>query len=53
MSIAVKTILELAVVMLLIYGYIHEKEIIRFELWLRIKILRFILGVKENDKRRS
>ena len=47
MSIAVKTILELAVVMLLIYGFIFEKEIIKFELWLRIKILRFILGVRK------
>ena len=45
MPIIVKSLIEAAVVLLLIYGYIHEKEIIRFELWLRIKILRAILGV--------
>lgn len=45
LSIVAKTIFELAVVLLLIYGFIHEKEIIRFELWLKIKILRAILGV--------
>lgn len=43
--IVAKTILELAVVLLLIYGFIHEKEVIRFEKWLKIKILRAILGV--------
>ena len=31
MSIVVKTILELAVVLLLIVGFIFEKEIIKFE----------------------
>lgn len=45
MPIIVKSLIEAAVVLLLIYGFIHEKEIIRFELWLRIKILRVILGV--------
>lgn len=45
MTIIVKSLIEAAAVLLLIYGYIHEKEIIRFELWLRIKILRAILGV--------
>lgn len=53
MSIAVKTILELAVVLLLIYGYIHEQDVINFEQRLKAKILKFLLGVKENDKRRS
>lgn len=45
MTIIVKSLIEAAVVLLLIYGFIHEKEIIRFELWLKIKILRAILGV--------
>lgn len=45
MPIIVKSLIEAAVVLLLIYGFIHEKEIIRFELWLKIKILRVILGV--------
>lgn len=45
MPIIVKSLVEAAVVLLLIYGFIHEKEIIRFELWLKIKILRAILGV--------
>ena len=53
MSEMIRSFFELLVVLAIIYGYIHEKEIIRFELWLRIKILRFILGVKKNDKRRS
>lgn len=45
MSIAVKTILELAVVLLLIYGYIHEQDVIDFEERLKAKILKFLLGV--------
>lgn len=45
MPVIVKSLIEAAVVLLLIYGFIHEKEIIRFELWLKIKILRAILGV--------
>lgn len=45
MSIAVKTILELAVVLLLIYGYIHEQDVIDFEQRLKAKILKFLLGV--------
>lgn len=45
MTIIVKSLIEAAVVLLLIYGFLHEKEIIRFELWLKIKILRAILGV--------
>lgn len=45
MPIIVKSLIEAAVVLLLIYGFLHEKEIIRFELWLKIKILRAILGV--------
>lgn len=45
MPIIVKSLIEAAVVLLLIYGFIHEKEISRFELWLKIKILRAILGV--------
>lgn len=48
MSIAVKTILELAVVLLLIYGYIHEKEIIKFEVALRKAIFK-----KIKSKRKS
>ena len=43
--IVAKTILEFTAVVLLIYGFIHEKEVIRFEKWLKIKILREILGV--------
>lgn len=42
MSIVVKTILELAVVMSLIYGYIHEKEVIEFEVALRKAIFKKI-----------
>lgn len=42
MPIAVKTILELAVVLLLIYGYIHEKEIIKFEVAVRKAIFKKI-----------
>ena len=42
MSIAVKTILELAVVLLLIVGYIHEKEIIKFEVAVRKAIFKKI-----------
>ena len=45
MTIIIKSLIEATVVLLLIYGYIHEEEIIRFELWLKIKILRAILGV--------
>ena len=45
MTIIIKSLIEAAIVLLLIYGFIHEKEIIRFELWLKIKILRAILGV--------
>lgn len=45
MSIAVKTILELAVVLLLIYGYIHEQDVIDSEQRLKAKILKFLLGV--------
>lgn len=45
MPIIVKSLIEAAIVLLLIYGFIHEKEIIRFELWLKRKILRAILGV--------
>lgn len=48
MSIAVKTILELAVVLLLIYGYIHEKEIIKFEVAVRKAIFK-----KIKSKRKS
>lgn len=49
MSIAVKTILELAVVLLLIYGYIHEKEIIKFEVAVR-KAIRKRLKSKRKCK---
>lgn len=45
MTIIVKSLIEAAAVLLLIYGCIHEEKIIRFELWLKIKILRAILGV--------
>ena len=43
--IVAKTILEFIAVILLIYGFIHEKEVIRFEKWLKIKVLRAILGI--------
>mgnify|MGYP004500592193 FL=1 len=49
MSIAVKAILELAVVLLLIYGYIHEKEIIKFEVAVR-KAIRKRLKSKRKCK---
>lgn len=49
MSIAVKTILELAVVLLLIVGYIHEKEIIKFEVAVR-KAIRKRLKSKRKSK---
>lgn len=42
MSIAVKTILELAVVLLLIVGFIFEKEVIEFEVALRKAIFKKI-----------
>ncbi len=42
MSIVVKTILELAVVLLLIVGFIFEKEIIKFEVALRKAIFKKI-----------
>ena len=48
--IVAKTILEFTAVVLLIYGFIHEKEVIRFEKWLKIKILRAILGVMKWKK---
>lgn len=48
MSIAIKTILELAVVLLLIVGYIHEKEIIKFEVAVRKAIFK-----KIKSKRKS
>ena len=48
--IVAKTILEFTAVVLLIYGFIHEKEVIRFEKWLKIKILRTILGVMKWEK---
>lgn len=49
MSIAVKTILELAVVLLLIVGYIHEKGIIKFEVAVR-KAIRKRLKSKRKCK---
>lgn len=48
--IVAKTILEFTAVVLLIYGFIHEKEVIRFEKWLKIKVLRFVLGVIEDER---
>lgn len=42
MSIVVKTILELAVVLLLIVGFIFEKEVIEFEVALRKAIFKKI-----------
>ena len=49
MSIAVKTILELAVVLLLIVGFIFEKEIIKFEVAVR-KAIRKRLKSKRKCK---
>lgn len=49
MSIAVKTILELAVVLLLIVGFIFEKEIIEFEVAVR-KAIRKRLKSKRKCK---
>lgn len=48
MSIAIKSILELAVVLLLIYGYIHEKEVIEFEVAVR-KAIRKKLKAKRKS----
>ena len=48
--IVAKTILEFTAVVLLIYGFIHEKEVIRFEKWLKIKVLRFVLGVIDDER---
>lgn len=49
MSIAVKTILELVVVLLLIVGFIFEKEIIKFEVAVR-KAIRKRLKSKRKCK---
>ena len=49
MSIVVKTILELAVVLLLIVGFIFEKEIIKFEVAVR-KAIRKRLKSKRKCK---
>lgn len=49
MSIVVKTILELAVVMSLIVGFIFEKEIIKFEVAVR-KAIRKRLKSKRKCK---
>lgn len=39
LAIFAKTTIELAVVLLLIYGFIHEKEVIRFEQRVRMIIV--------------
>lgn len=49
MSTVVKTILELAVVLLLIVGFIFEKEIIKFEVAVR-KVIRKRLKSKRKCK---
>ena len=49
----IRSFFELLIVLAIIYGYIHEQNVIDFEQRLKAKILKFLLGVKENDKRRS
>lgn len=49
----IKSFFELLVILAIIYGYIHEQDVINFEQQLKAKILKFLLGVKKNDKRRS
>ncbi len=39
LAIFAKTSIELAVVLLLIYGFIHEKEVIKFEQYIKMVIV--------------
>ena len=39
LAIFAKTGIELAVVLLLIYGFIHEKEVIKFEQYVKMVIV--------------
>ena len=39
LAIFAKTSIELAVVLLLIYGFIHEKEVIKFEQYVKMVIV--------------
>lgn len=44
-SILAKTTIEFLVVVLLIYGFVHEQEIIKIEQKIKIKILRALLQI--------
>ena len=41
----IKSFFELLVILAIIYGYIHEQDVINFEQRLKAKILKFLLGV--------
>ena len=45
MSIIIRSFFELLVILAIIYGYIHEQDVIDFEQRLKAKILKFLLGV--------
>ena len=49
LAIFAKTTLELAVVLLLIYGFIHEKDVIRFEQ--RVKMI-IVVNYRRYKKRK-
>lgn len=45
MSEMISSFFELLVILAIIYGYIHERDVIDFEQRLKAKILKFLLGV--------
>lgn len=47
MSEMIRSFFELLVILAIIYGYIHERDVIDFEQRLKAKILKFLLGVKK------
>ncbi len=49
LAIFAKTSIELAVVLLLIYGFIHEKEVIKFEQYVKMVI---VVNYRRYKKRR-
>ena len=48
LAIFAKTSIELAVVLLLIYGFIHEKEVIKFEQYVKLVI---VVNYRRNMKK--
>lgn len=45
LSIIAQTTLELLMIALIIYAFCNEKKFIKFEQWLKIKILKALLEV--------